>query len=678
MIFLLNHSIENMKTFFQNTFTISFFILIFYPFYFVKAQNSIQLDSTIVLGLETKNTIFKTPAAVHKITKADIDRLYTFSPSTVFNSVAGVRLEERSPGSYRIAIRGSSLRSPFGVRNIKMYWNGIPFSDANGLSYFNLLDMQSMGNIEILRGPASSIYGSGYGGVVAMSSLSAPAGKSIASDVSVGSFGTFQSALTYTAASAKSNTAISISNLQSEGYRDHTALNRYVLNLKQEFFSPKNHISIFGLVSKLNYETPGGLTLEQKNIKAKAARATAADQKAGIIQTTSLFGISDNFQISKNLNLESALFFSKTDLENPALTNYEKRKEQSLGLRFALSKTIKCLKLWLGTEAQKTDSEFNVFTNTLGKPAAARYSDNVVSNNAFVFSQAKWSLPADFALEAGLSINSQKFDIIRKGIQSTVKSYAFLNKPDMPPTARVSLSKIFSQKLALYARWSTGLSAPIASEVVSTLQNGPNSSILSAEKAENLEFGLKYNHKNTNAEIIAFNQKIKNGLKRNVNAAEAEFFTNLTLIKQSGLEMSLNQKFRIANAPNQIRVNAAIYDFKNGTKALPGIAPNNISIIHFIDFNPFLSLVADLNYLSAMPLLDDNSVKSKSQSLLNSKLIFQKTDQNLTLKIKAGIDNILKADYSAGYDFNAALARYYNPAPGLNFNGGISLSFKIR
>jgi iron complex outermembrane recepter protein len=79
-----------------------------------------------------------------------------------------------------------------------------------------------------------------------------------------------------------------------------------------------------------------------------------------------------------------------------------------------------------------------------------------------------------------------------------------------------------------------------------------------------------------------------------------------------------------------------------------------------------------------MPLLDDNSKYSSAQSLLNTKLVFQKTDQILTLKLKAGIDNILKADYSAGYDFNAALARYYNPAAGINFNAGISLSFKIR
>jgi iron complex outermembrane receptor protein len=48
-------------------------------------------------------------------------------------------MEERSPGSYRLNIRGSSLRSPFGVRNVKIYYNNIPFTDPGGNTYLNSL-----------------------------------------------------------------------------------------------------------------------------------------------------------------------------------------------------------------------------------------------------------------------------------------------------------------------------------------------------------------------------------------------------------------------------------------------------------------------------------------------------------------------------------------------------------
>ena len=41
-------------------------------------------------------------------------------------------MEERSPGSYRLSIRGSLLRSPFGVRNVKLYLDDFIFTDAGG------------------------------------------------------------------------------------------------------------------------------------------------------------------------------------------------------------------------------------------------------------------------------------------------------------------------------------------------------------------------------------------------------------------------------------------------------------------------------------------------------------------------------------------------------------------
>ncbi|MFM7193280.1 MAG: TonB-dependent receptor plug domain-containing protein, partial [Bacteroidota bacterium] len=78
------------------------------------------------------------PAAVSVIGKTDFNRFSNTSLLPLLNNQPGIRMEERSPGSYRLSIRGSSLRSPFGVRNVKVYWNGIPFTDPGGNTYLNL------------------------------------------------------------------------------------------------------------------------------------------------------------------------------------------------------------------------------------------------------------------------------------------------------------------------------------------------------------------------------------------------------------------------------------------------------------------------------------------------------------------------------------------------------------
>jgi len=43
------------------------------------------------------------------------------------------------------------------------------------------------------------------------------------------------------------------------------------------------------------------------------------------------------------------------------------------------------------------------------------------------------------------------------------------------------------------------------------------------------------------------------------------------------------------------------------------------------------------------------------------------------MNIFAGADNLLNQSYSLGNDLNAVGNRYYNPAPGRNYFGGISL-----
>ena len=136
------------------------------------AQDPVAIDSAKILNevviqaYAYKRPAEEVPAAVAVVSQKDFER---FSNSTLLptaNTIPGVRMEERSPGSYRFSIRGSLLRSPFGVRNVKVYWNGLPFTDGGGNTYLNLLDFSSIGSMEIIKGPGGSLYGAGTGGVI--------------------------------------------------------------------------------------------------------------------------------------------------------------------------------------------------------------------------------------------------------------------------------------------------------------------------------------------------------------------------------------------------------------------------------------------------------------------------------------------------------------------------------
>ena len=124
------------------------------------------LNEVVVNAYLYNRPINEVPTAVAVLSQKDFERFNNTSFLPAVNIVPGVRMEERSPGSYRFSIRGSLLRSPFGVRNVKMYWNGLPLTDGGGNTYLNLIDFNAIANLEIIKGPGASLYGAGTGGVV--------------------------------------------------------------------------------------------------------------------------------------------------------------------------------------------------------------------------------------------------------------------------------------------------------------------------------------------------------------------------------------------------------------------------------------------------------------------------------------------------------------------------------
>src|SRR6186997_3598942 len=137
------------------------------------ADSSQTLGEVIVKAYEQNQTLKKIPAAINKVTKSSLERFSNTNILPALNSTPGVRMEERSPGSYRMNIRGSTLRSPFGVRNVKVYWDEIPFTDPGGNTYLNQLSYYNFNSIELIKGPAGILYGAGTGGAILINSNAA-------------------------------------------------------------------------------------------------------------------------------------------------------------------------------------------------------------------------------------------------------------------------------------------------------------------------------------------------------------------------------------------------------------------------------------------------------------------------------------------------------------------------
>jgi iron complex outermembrane receptor protein len=129
-----------------------------------------SLQEVIVQAYEQNRRLSEVPVAVGVLTSTDWNRYNKMSIVSAMNGVPGVRMEERSPGSYRLSFRGSTLRSPFGVRNVKIYLDGVPFTDPGGNTYLTQLAPFDMHSLELIKGPAGSLYGASTGGALLINS----------------------------------------------------------------------------------------------------------------------------------------------------------------------------------------------------------------------------------------------------------------------------------------------------------------------------------------------------------------------------------------------------------------------------------------------------------------------------------------------------------------------------
>lgn len=660
---------------------------------FGQIDTTKQLQEVIVRGFETSKSKISTPAAIEKIGLKEITRYQnTSSPLPILNAQAGVRMEERSPGSYRLSIRGSSLRSPFGVRNVKVYWNGIPLSDANGTTYLNLVDFANLENVELLKGPSSSMYGAGYGGVLQLEAGVQKKSNGGYAALQGGSYGTLGVSTGYGFATKKLSFRFGASHLLSDGYREHSAMKK-----SSEFITGTYHISnrqtlnLYYSGSGINYETPGGLTLAQMEANPQASRPAAGtnpssmEQDARIKQTFRLLGVNHNFQLMPSLKLNTTAYYIYSNLRNPFITNYEVRKENTLGYRVVAIKRYSQLVLNLGSEGIFTRSGFNVYDNNLGEMGGKRYHTSLKSNQVTHFFQAEYSLPWDINLSGGLSYNTQLYDNTFSPVNQAGSNH--VNRPATPWSPRVAVLKSLGTSSSVYYTLSNGYSAPTAQETMANYET-QNTINLKAEKALSHELGFKARwNKVFSSEIALYSQNIKNALVRSVLDNGNEFFQNTGLIKQKGVELSNDAVFYFPSGfSSHLSLNFTYNDYSFGNylnngqelkgKQLPGTSKANVYLAARLATEKGFYLNFDLNHLSKTPLNNENTIYAPSVLLSSARIGWRfKCKRFPVSNLNFGVENLFNTKYSAGYDFNAFGARFYNPAATRNFNAGLRLDF---
>src|SRR6187397_1889879 len=210
-------------------------ILLLSQVIFLKAQQPAQdssqtLNEVIVKAYEQNRKLMQVPASIAVINRTQLSHFNNTNILPALNTNPGIRMEELSPGSYRLNIRGSSLRSPFGVRNVKTYYNDIPYTDPGGNTYLNQLSFYNIQSAAAIKGPGSSLYGAGTCGVLSIKQNRADWHPGLSFDFSAGHWGLNNLNTNLRLGTDAVHTTLNYTQLSSDGYPDNSKLDRKFLH----------------------------------------------------------------------------------------------------------------------------------------------------------------------------------------------------------------------------------------------------------------------------------------------------------------------------------------------------------------------------------------------------------------------------------------------------------------
>ncbi len=659
----------------------------------LKKDTARHLTELTVKGYLIEQPVLSVPASVAALSSSQLSLQPENSLVSALNTVPGVRMEERSPGSYRLSIRGSLLRSPFGVRDVKIYYDDIPLTDAGGNTYLNAIDVNSVQGIEILKGPDGSLFGANSGGVVLISPVNRyNNGNYLSAELNGGSYGLFHENTALQNISGNNQLNISQAYETYGGYRRHSYMDRnYVQAVDKVTFSKADQLKFLGFYSDMGYETPGGLTLAQFQADPKQARLPtktlpgAIQQKAGVYQKMLIGGFANNWQINDQLKNVTSIFGSYVDFSNPFITTYNQRNESTYGLRtyFELSGKPDQIINWkanLGLEWQQTNSDINSYGNRSGIRDTAQTLDKINTNQHFIFARYLADIYKRLHVEAALSLNYYNYEF-RNVFPNNEAGFTNRNFiPQLMP--RLALSYQVTNDFIWRASVSRGYSTPTTAEIRPTDQTINTS--LQAEDGWNYETGFRLRNADESMFLDAsvFYYKLSNAIDPQQKADGTTYYINAGGTTQPGFELYFSDWVIRQNNINFIRglqINASAtvdrFSFDNTHNQLTGV-PNQVLVGNvLIKFPQHLYVFGQYNYTAKMPLNDASTAYAPAYSLVEMKAGWEYLfDHKTRLAIYVGADNILNQKYSLGNDLNAVGGRYYNAAAPRNYYVGMKLT----
>ncbi len=703
--------------------------------YLVSAKYNLdEVEITATSNLN-KSVLFQ-PASIAKLSETELKRGNgLFLDDAINSNIPGVTMQRRAVASgqqfnirgYGNGVRGTNgVSSNFDGQGLKVYLNGIPITDAEGITLLDDIDFGSVGNVEVTKGPAGTLYGLAVAGVVNLKTVKPEKGKtSIGQDVMIGSYDLQRYTTRFQMSTDHSSLLMTYGKQRTDGYMLHTPSNKTFVNIAADFQpNEKQSISTYFGYSN-SYDARGGeLTLAQYAAQDYSGNPEYIKRNGHSEITSFRAGVAHTYNFSNRISNTITVFGSGVSNNASSAAGWTDKSPVNYGLRSTLDMKFDLqngasLSGITGIESQRQNAQiigYNMVANPADANAywlmgAAKSNQQTTTGTSSVFTEWTLSLPKDLSITGGLGMSNMSIELNDKFyVAGSTLPTKFATKYNGLVSPHLAINKVYSKQFSVYASYSKGYKAPVSSyffipatgklntdlkpEIGNQFEIGTKGSLLNDKLSYQLAiFNAIFSDKMTaiavplnGSSVTTAYTYVANSGKQNHKGIELlvkhtayqsanSFFTTVQPFVNMAYSDFKYVGFSI-QALNAARTAAVVTDYDGN--AVAGVAKFTANL--GVDVSTKPGIYGNLTYLykDGMPISSDGLNMATSYMLLNSKIGFKRSlSAHCDLDLFVGVNNLTGVQYPLMVFVNQ-LPDAYLPAPlKANYFGGVNFKYNF-
>ena len=654
-----------------------------------SGEAAVELAPLLITSPRSTARWLNTPAAVTVIDAGVAPGEQNLTLDALLARVPGVFSLNRYnlAQGLRPAIRGFGARGNFGVRGIRVLVDGVPLTMPDGQTELDGLDLGLVERMEVLRGPASVLYGNAAGGVLAIETREPPIVPTMQLDLSAAGLGYQRTRGEIGGSAGNLSGLLAFNSTVLEGYREHSQAHTNSLTGKLRWYAPTGRLRLNFNAIDNRADDPGGLTAaEVKRDRRQAApnnlRFDADEyirqQRLGLVWDGYAAG-ADEYQLRSYLGHRE--FGNQLGFATSGQTTF-KRYFSGVGGQYSHHRELIGLphKFTTGFELEAQRDDRRRYDNLLGERGQLRQQQDESALSQGLFIEDQIDLNEQWQATLGL-----RYDQVRLAVDDF---YLVDNRNDSGSRSledwnySAGLSYRITPQQSLYARLASSFETPTISELGNPQGGGFNSALQPAQ-AFSRELGIKGEWPALRYAVSLYRIELEDELVGFSLPAQPgrNFYRNAGESRRDGLELSLDWqladhwRWSAAYAFNRYRFETyqtTAGDFSG--KRIPGIPQQTLfSELAYEQQGAYVRL--GVSAQSRVYVDDANSRSAPGNAVFNVRLgkRYQMSEQSVEPYL--GIDNLLGREYFDNLRINDANERYFEPGPGRTFYAGLRVLF---